>query len=78
MYELSSGATNNADTQEIVKFFFVRYHCTTRQGLVMLMFEGFKDTYPPEAADQGPGGAGAAIVIDNGGECRAGWGGQAR
>ena len=44
----------------------------------MLMFEGFKDTYPPEAADQGPGGAGAAIVIDNGGECRAGWGGQAR
>ena len=24
----------------------------------MLMFEGFKDTYPPEAADQGPGGAG--------------------
>lgn len=76
MYELSSGATNNADTQEIVKFFFG----TTAPlgGLVMLMFEGFKDTYPPEAADQGPGGAGAAIVIDNGGECRAGWGGQAR
>lgn len=72
--------TNNADTQEIVKFFGTQgtYHCTTRQGLVMLMFEGFKDTYPPEAADQGPGGAGAAIVIDNGGECRAGWGGQAR
>lgn len=44
----------------------------------MLTFQGFSDEYPPEAADQGPGEAGAAIVIDNGAECRAGWAGQAR
>ena len=58
----------------------LKYHCTLRAvGCAgMLTFQGFSDEYPPEAADQGPGEAGAAIVIDNGAECRAGWAGQAR